>query len=1304
MAGGSRAGRDPLEFSVFTYPELFRFVMIVKAVATGLLYGAIVFGAALWFEVSFNHATASYVNIVESTGWVRWWVDHGIVPVPSACIASLVFLVGLRIGSSLPGGREPSRGWLIGGAALYLAAGLLGAWALARCPGSLLARWLPFGIAVVLPWRLRRLTIWRVRRPTVAGFRPSWLGVLSFRGYIALENLDKALPTGWLISTNIADTTPDESAAVFRRRRDYRSQAYCIARAVEYLLAHNRIKDAEARVRAVPETAEVFSEPAFKAARAEFLAAVGQYDRALRLLREARDYGHPPVQLDALILAVVIDSGRYGDSPESRWSEWRRATLVWKRQPNAVILGLAADAWLTAPSDPASAMKLAYQICRLPDQIALILPGDSYDLGGYGRTRMAKGLALDTLAQVYARRGQHFDAASAFIDAYREFESIKDRRRAGRCLVLSYTNAMIAGYDSPEQENHALDMIRVGLQVVEDDRGTLRGEDSRVGWIASQRELYAAVFQQLSAVRYQQAKAAELGLWLLESLHRSLTADLLVAHGAIDANLSLAAALADLAAAEASVLPSEQAPSKPKTPEQLMKLRRDVRNELGSVREAAILSDATDTEVLLTRLGDRTAILYHCWQADSGWTIHSVLASAEHGIHVHCGHIQVPSAGTTWLTAAGAFDAIAAGDEQTIDAIFNGVPLDDPDFPLWEDIALALFPGSWRKMLRPAPGSHAREVLIVPDGPIASLPLGALPARGGRPLLESVSFALVPALSMLDLPDTQRERPPCRRVAVVHRDDRGVSRLPQTAREAEHWLAASGRMRVIETADQTGIEDALDDEPPPDIIVISTHGILADRAEDNAQRAFSAEVRLRDGTVLSEESAMRLRWPPTVILASCWVGAASAGTGREPSGFPLSCLLRGATTVIGGAAPISDEQTADVLCWIIDEIPSRADTLFLLQQAQAAVVRGKPLSEVTAAQIGALTAWTTAPAKRAGGWPVAASHWDTRGLPRAETATTGTLIPGATFSEASKVVLANARHLAAGQPVGTLEFLASAFAADSADWAGFAVACETGEPTLPGPVKEDTAGTVSADLGHVVVTVTVPLANALHRGQVAASLIGDQTMLPAHVILAAVADDTTAAGRWIRRDPKSAAADWPRHLSDRIFGADLPDPDAIFGPGNGGAAATHDKRMAGTSITKVPAFRRGKHQWLLPAAIAVLLLALPASYSWALTIQVMLNGGSQPPLPSSHTYIGVVLESVKGGTLIEWVQPFGPASLDGLEAGDVITAIGGYSDQSSPRLAIALIGSHPPGQTVAFSILRHGQPITVYVTTGYRNS
>lgn len=49
---------------------------------------------------------------------------------------------------------------------------------------------------------------------------------------------------------NFTDTQPDESAGLFLRQGDYRSAAYCEARAVEYLLARNRISDAETRIRA----------------------------------------------------------------------------------------------------------------------------------------------------------------------------------------------------------------------------------------------------------------------------------------------------------------------------------------------------------------------------------------------------------------------------------------------------------------------------------------------------------------------------------------------------------------------------------------------------------------------------------------------------------------------------------------------------------------------------------------------------------------------------------------------------------------------------------------------------------------------------------------------------------------------------------------------------------------------------------------------------------------------------------------------------------------------------------------------
>lgn len=1211
MTDGAPGGRNPLDWSLFTHPAAFQCITVVRSFCSAVLCGGVFFAAVLWFEVTFNHVSGASAKI--------------------AGAVTILFLVGLRVdggrrftllsGESGAVGRRFARR-----AAPYAVVLLLAAGAVANCPGGLLARWLPFGVAVLLPWRLRKMArsflAQQAWRPTLAGFRPSWRAVFSWPGFPALMNLDAALPPGAILSatTNITDTEPDKSTRLFLRQGDYRSAAYCEARTVEYLLARSRISDAETRIRAGLEDKRLSREPAFMAAQAEFLVAVGDHDQALGLLQEARTRSaRPPVQLETRLLAAVVDTWRQPGSKKPAWSEWRRARLVWNRQPGAVLLGLAADAWLMSASDGDSAQKLAYQVCRLPDRL-IAMPAGDFDLHDYEQGCMAKGLALETAAQVYEQRGQHFEAATAFLEAYEAYGLIRDRRRGGRCVVLGFVNALTAGYDGPEEEGHGLDMIRVGLQIVEDDRGTLRGEESRASWIASQRAIYAATFRQLTRIRFHQARAAELGLWLLESLHRSLTAGLLVQHGAIDADSGLLAAMAELTAAESE-------PGR----DDLAELRANVRSRLGNVREAAtVVSGATDTESVLARLGGRTAILYHCWRNDDGWTLHSVLVSARHGLDVHRGYIPAPPVGvSSWLTAAGALNAIAAGDEATMCRIFQGVPVGDKDFRLWEDIAQALFPGSWRDILCTRPGAGNPELLIVPDGPIAGLPLGALPDRNGKPLLESVPIALVPALSMLSLPGEQPQHPRrSQRIAVVHLDDRHGSGPSGTTREAQRWLAVSHRMRVIETDSQASIAEALQGPERPDVIAISAHGVRERGQGTTEHTAFSAHVRLRDGTVLSEESALRFTWPPVVILASCSVGAASSGTGLEPSGFPLSCLLRGARTVIGGVAPIPDSQTTDVMCRIIDNLPDAADTLALLQGAQAAVLSDKQASGiVTAVEVAGLTAWTTATASQAGGQAAPPTHWDRRGLPRSETASSGTRTTDEDLSEASRVVLAHASHLAKGQAVGTLEFLAAAFTADSANWAGFAVACETGEPVLPGPKDESADGTLTTDFGQSKVTITRPLAVALQRGRTAARLMHDDTTLPAHVILAAFLDDTTAAGLWIRHAPEPAAVNWAQYLSDRIFQADLPEPRAILNSQKSGSAETHTD-----NIPEPPAQRQHSLWWLIPAGILAILAMLPATQSLANHMQAQEDSASWPgkiPYGLAVTFLGIILATGK---------------------------------------------------------------------------
>jgi CHAT domain/PDZ domain/Clp amino terminal domain, pathogenicity island component len=1310
VASGGQSRTDQYRASLFTRPRAYQLVLAIRAVATDAGAAGLFLAAALCWEARFNHA-------------------GGLVIIPPAAIASVVFTVGLRIGRA-PGalanpdrrlqnsialyiGGTPGAGAISGrrkalNAALYIGAALLAVFALQRCPGGLAACYVPFLAAVIVPWRWRR---WRkrhnvrqVRRPTVAGFRPSWRAVLSPRGWVALGNVDVAYPRESFIKTNLGDTETDASAALFRLRRDVRSEAYCQARAVEYLLGRNRIVEAESRLQSAVEDSVIYGEPAIMAVRAQFLAAVGQHSEALDSLVQARDQcRRPPAGLQVLILHAAITSGRYHDSGQWRWSEWRRVSMVWRRQAAGVILELAAKVRVRALADQDGALELAYQICRLPDRLISQLPHLDFGLADYEQARSAKGMVLDTVAEIYARRGEYVDAASAFMDAHQEFASMKDRPRAGRSLVRAYASALAGGYVEPAQESHALDMIRVGLQILEEDRGALHGEDSRANWIVSQRELYATIFARLTEVRYHPGKSGELGLWLLESLHRSMTADLMFAQDAVQADAALLAALADLGCQESDVLLAGIADPNAvrQAAADLAPARKQVMSQFGGTREAAFLAESTDVGAVLRRLGDRNAIIYHCWRDEDGWVIHGVLVSGQHAMRIHQTRLDATPASedvARWMTPAGALDVLDEGDGELAEWLFSTSLADE----LWNEIAQALLPSSWRDVLCQADGAGPTDLLIVPDGPIGSLPLAALPVKDGMPLVDFAAVALVPALSMLGLPDGQHDRVPgTAPTAVVHLDDR-KNGLAQVVREAEHWRAAAQRMQVIETADQASLEAALNGRSRPDITAISTHGTSGAALGDPASRAFGTTVYLRDGSVLSAEAALRLSWPATVILGACWVSAATLQAGREPFSFPLACLLRGASTVIGGVAPIPDDETADVLCRIIDDLDRTADALSLLRGAQRSMRRHGPVSGLSVVQVAGLTCWTTAAARRPADIAGMPLHWTLQGLPSDGAPLPARLAPYDAFSEAMQLVLAHASYLARDRPVGTLEFLAATFTADSADWTGFAVACEIGEPPLPGSMDDDVGGTAIIP-GEQSVTITLPLAAAIHCGQIAARRLHDENVLPAHVILAALADKDTAAARWLDSYKRQAAAEWPRHLGDRILRIDLRDNGGLAGllldVPPGAPAQVHNKSMTGAAGNGRKPRSARLANWWTPALTALVIIGLPGVFGPVSQPQVSQPQVSPPAARhNGPSAIGVVLSpSTVPGALIRTVLPGSPASRAGLHVGDVIISVAGTPVRSVTATGQA-IHAHPPGQRVFLTILRVTHRMSISVT------
>jgi serine protease Do len=71
------------------------------------------------------------------------------------------------------------------------------------------------------------------------------------------------------------------------------------------------------------------------------------------------------------------------------------------------------------------------------------------------------------------------------------------------------------------------------------------------------------------------------------------------------------------------------------------------------------------------------------------------------------------------------------------------------------------------------------------------------------------------------------------------------------------------------------------------------------------------------------------------------------------------------------------------------------------------------------------------------------------------------------------------------------------------------------------------------------------------------------------------------------------------------------------------------------------------------------------------------------------------------GALVNDVSPGGPAAEGGLKAGDVIRTMNGHTITSSDELTIRVMNVDPR-TTVAFGILRNGQPMNIRVTLGTR--
>ena len=1227
---------------------------------------------------------------------IEWLAAHHAAAWFPVVVGATVFLL-LRLLLSIPERDDIGPGFVLLRLAAAVATVLVALLALRGGPGTLASRYAPTFAAVVLTRVVRLFEDRRpgLRRPTQEGFRPSWTVRLDPRLAFALDAVHKAADFDVLATSNLDDFAFDDAAALFTRRGRTSDAAYAVAKHLERLLTLGRLADAERVVTAAQGDAALSREPAYLAARSRFLRTVGLPVKAEQDASDAvaARAGRAPAEL--VYLYRDLRAQVHGVLPSGTdTSDRRRVSVIWRQHPAAVLTDFVVEAELVQASSPRHALALAERCVELTATAMTASAGGTItELMQLHRTQ-ARALAL--AAHCYEQQGDRYAAAMTFSDAHDEYAACKDRLPAAACLIKSFVHALRSGYDGLSRESHALDMLRVGLQIVEDDRGSLRSEPSRAAWFSTQRELYTLVLDVVSSeVRFHHDKAAELALWLTESLRRSSLSALLNDGAPLD-DAALVAALADLARLEFESR-DDSAPLGDRTAtggqrriasEELSEARQALADRFTSLREAHLVVEPTSVESARDRLGRRVGLSFHTTREDRGWIIYRVLSTRE-GISVTRSTVErgpKDDEAAWWLSPLPLLDALASGDPARLDAAYR-VPLDDH---VWAVVADAFLP---RELAEIADGDDV-ELVVVPDGPVHALPLAGLRLADGRRLVDVFAVAFTPALSMLSAATRPRRD---RRPEATEVDGSGEKRSGRLAILVAHvadqlegsgaeqvaWtrLAAAGAAEVRRTRTADAFTAALAAQPRPDVATVASHGELAASSLANT-------LQLDERAVLSSTSALGLHWPDTVVFGSCYVSAMAVNAAQVPLGFPTACLLRGATTVIGGVARIHSDDTSEIVSALVPNVLAGGSPLHALRRAMTKFA--EPADSAFASPPGkwaSLVAWTVSAdesrhvACNVDDVSTSMCHWDSSGLPTGARVPSGTLHLDAPLSRRLEAALLRVQELAGLAPVDSAVFLRAAVASDAETWEAHLRNSDLSPSAIAAAdaFGETGVGVLRLTAQETALLVSFEFAESLllARGSLAAS--PEERLEPERVVLAAAVEDGSMLSRMLEPADKTAERFLDSILASVPLTADEDDPLGFLATLP--SELEHGRYLERIVETPPRSRLSGRATgWVLAGA----------------AVSALCIGGGLQDLARAQKAIGragwlgaAVHTSPSGGAEIRQVVPTGPAASAGLTGGDIVTELDGLRVASGATL-VALVRSRPPGTRVVVRYVEGG--------------
>ena len=76
---------------------------------------------------------------------------------------------------------------------------------------------------------------------------------------------------------------------------------------------------------------------------------------------------------------------------------------------------------------------------------------------------------------------------------------------------------------------------------------------------------------------------------------------------------------------------------------------------------------------------------------------------------------------------------------------------------------------------------------------------------------------------------------------------------------------------------------------------------------DGAELDPRQRIDFGDGSTLSAATALGFAWPSWAVFAACLVGRVEQVAGHEPLGLAISCMLRGADTIVASVVELTDD-------------------------------------------------------------------------------------------------------------------------------------------------------------------------------------------------------------------------------------------------------------------------------------------------------------------------------------------------------------------------------------------------------------